>query len=227
MGKFRIIDSGLINYQDGINLQKKIVQERLCEKIPDVLILCEHYPVITLGCKSSGKDLLVSDQFLREKGVEIYKTERGGEATYHCIGQLICYPIFDLHNYDMDLHKFLRNIEEVIISTIFEIGIEGKRREGYTGVWVSDDSGFEKIAFIGIACRKWVTFHGFSLNIDCDLTPFSWIVPCGLEGVKITSVKNFHNGEADKGFTVNDIKPKVIENFRRIFEYEKEISALA
>ena len=239
MNELRVIDKGVINYEDCRNLQKKIVQKRLCGEISDALILCEHYPVITIGRKGKPEDLLVSKKFLKEKEVGVYRVERGGEATYHCPGQLVGYPIFDLQYYGADLHKFLRNIEEVIINTLNEIGIKGCRQEGYTGVWVCNNGKFEKIAFIGISALKWITFHGFSLNVDCNLTPFSWIVPCGLDGVRVTSVEEVvHpaiNESADKRasrpirqsnsggegnlciVSIENIKKKIVENFKRIF----------
>jgi lipoate-protein ligase B len=216
MKKIRIIDSGLINYRDGIKLQKKIVQQRLKGEVPDTLILCEHYPVITIGRKGKKSDLLVSEKFLKEKKVGVFEIERGGEATCHCPGQLAGYPIFDLQHHEMDLHKFLRNIEEVIVNTLDEIGVKSCRREGYTGVWIYNGGEFKKIAFIGICASKWVTFHGFSLNVDCDLTPFSWIVPCGLKGIQITSVKETVQ-RAACSVNMEDIKKKIIENFAKVF----------
>ncbi|OIN96143.1 lipoyl(octanoyl) transferase [Candidatus Desantisbacteria bacterium CG1_02_38_46] len=227
MNNCEVIDPGLTNYKEARDLQKKIVQERLCKKIPDTLILCEHYPVITLGRKGKRKDLLVSEEFLNKNGIEIYPVERGGEATYHGPGQLVGYPIFDLRYHGMDLHKFLRKIEEVIIRTLSEIGIESCRRKGWTGVWIYRNNEFEKIAFIGIGVSKWVTFHGFSLNVNCDLTPFSWIVPCGLKGAHVASVKKVMS--LVEHCSVREIKPKIIKNFRKVFDfdYEKKITRVA
>ena len=228
MNKCKVIDLGLSHYEEVRNLQEKIVEARLSKKIPDTLLLCEHYPAITLGRKKRKENLLVSDEFLKEKGIEIYQIERGGEATCHCPGQLVGYPIFDLRSHGMDLHNFLRKIEEVILNALSEIGIKGCKREGYTGVWFHNGSGFEKIAFIGIACRKWVSYHGFSLNIDCDLTPFSWIVPCGLEGVKITSVAECQSFRVSRN-NMEKIKEKIIENFEKVFEldYEEKVTTVA
>jgi len=220
LNKLKVIDLGLIEYQEAKKIQEEIVYRRLAGEIPDTLILCEHTPVITMGRKGKRKDILVPEEFLVQRGIKVYSVERGGETTYHSPGQIVGYPVFDLHSYGLDLHRFLRNIEEVIILSLSEIGIEGKRREGYTGVWIANRLELEKIAFIGISARRWITFHGFSLNIDCDLSPFSWIVPCGLKGVRVSSVKKILNGYASQDLTVESIKPKIIENFRRVFGME-------
>ncbi len=239
MNKLEIIDAGLIKYPEGINLQSEVWQKRLQEQIPDTFILCEHYPVITIGRKGGKEDLLVPEKSLNERGVEVYQVERGGDTTYHCPGQLVGYPIFDLQCHGMDLHKFLRNIEEVIINALTDTGIESCRRKGYTGVWVCNNGEFEKIAFIGISASRWITFHGFSLNVDCDLTPFSWIVPCGLKGVRVTSVKEVSECQSVKTvaagfslreFQIREIKKKIIENFTKVFNLkidEKEIAPVA
>jgi len=212
-----ISDLGLIDYQEAKKIQDKMVEDRLSDRIPDTLVLCEHKPVITIGRKGGEKDLLVPEEFLSRKKIRVYHAERGGEATYHCPGQLVGYPIFNLRFLDADLHRFLRNLEKIIINTLKETEIDAQRREGYTGVWVPAPDGPAKIAFIGISARKWVTYHGFSLNIDCDLAPFEWIVPCGIKGGRITSVSECQSvrvSESEK----EEIKQRIIKNFKKVFK---------
>jgi len=238
MKKIKILDLGLTDYLEAKRLQDELVNKRLSDEIPDTLVLCEHEPVITIGRKGGEKDLLVSEKFLSQKKIKVYHVERGGEATYHCPGQLVGYPIFNLKYIAMDLHGFLRDLEEVMINTLKETGISAERREGYTGVWVQAPGGPAKIAFIGISARKWVTYHGFSLNIDCDLAPFKWIVPCGIKDAKVTSIKACQRvpprkrwragivsptesedscGVLRTACQVKGIKEKIIENFEMVF----------
>jgi len=217
MAEINVIDLGLADYEKAKRVQDELIEERLSGKIPDTLVLCEHNPVITIGRKGGKEDLLVSEEFLRRKKIRVYHVERGGEATYHCPGQLVGYPIFNLRFLDTDLHRFLRKLEEIIINTLKETGVDAQRREGYTGVWVPAPDGPAKIAFIGISARRWVTYHGFSLNVDCDLTPFEWIVPCGIKDAKVTSIKACQRVNVST-CQIKTIKETIIDNFNRVFK---------
>jgi len=218
MKSLNIVDQGLINYTEGLRLQKQLVQDRIDKKINDTLVLCEHSPVITLGRKSGKDEFLVPKKFLSDKKIDIFEIERGGEATYHGPGQMIGYPIIGLLDTTADIHKFLRSIETTLLFSLKEIGLKPVLRKGLTGIWIKKQDNFEKLAFIGISAKKWVTYHGFSVNIDCDLQPFSWIIPCGMKGAKITSIKECLGA----GFTLKlkkEFKNKVIKNFKKIFHY--------
>ncbi len=178
-----IVSLGRTNYREVQSLQHSLVAARRAGLIDDVLLLTEHEPVITLGRSDEGNSLTVGRPALREGGIDLVECVRGGKATYHGPGQLVGYPIIDLRKQDIDLHHYLRLLEEVIIAALGDVGITAHRQKGMTGVWVEDD----KIASIGVAIRGWVTFHGFALNLTCDLEPFEWFVPCGLQDVKMTA----------------------------------------
>ena len=148
------------------------------------MLLLEHPPVITLGRTARREHLLADDDELRRRGIELHETGRGGEITYHGPGQLVGYPIVDLNCYGKDLHRYLRQLEEILIRTLADFGLSGAALPGKTGVWVEG----RKIASIGIAVRRWISYHGFAMNIDNDLTDFAAIIPCGLPGVTMTSM---------------------------------------
>src|SRR5206468_3310652 len=150
----------------------------------DVLLLLEHPPVVTLGRAAKEKHLVASPEFLSAKGVEVFETERGGDVTYHGPGQLVGYPIVDLKQHRQDLHWYLRKIEEALINALDDYGVPGERNSAYTGVWTRG----KKIASIGVHARDWVTWHGFALNVTTDLSYFDLIVPCGIDGVGMTSI---------------------------------------
>ncbi len=177
---------GLIDYLDGWNKQKEIVS-RLQENpdLPGVLVLCQHPTVITLGRNSSRENILFKPEFLEQMGVKLYDIERGGDVTIHNQGQLVGYPIFNLKHFKTDLHWFLRQIEQIIIELILKYEIVGGRVEGLTGVWIEDS---RKIAAIGLHCSRWITSHGFALNVSNNLNEFSYIVPCGIQDKEVTSI---------------------------------------
>lgn len=173
-----------ISYSDGVRLQHDLHQRCVSGLIPGALLLLEHDPVITIGVKqSSAANVLVSKETLRECGVELAETDRGGDVTYHGPGQLVGYPILRLRDVADDLHGYLRGLEQSIIDALAEFGLDGERN-GPAGVWV----GGRKICSIGVAVRKWVTYHGFALNVDPIMDHFSLINPCGLDSRRITSM---------------------------------------
>ena len=172
-------------YTEALELQRHIARDRISGAMPqDVLLLVEHPPVVTLGRASKEKHLIASPAFLAEKGVEVFEVERGGDVTFHGPGQLVGYPIIDLKRHRLDLHWYLRKIEEALINALGDLGIPAERNPNYTGVWTRG----RKIASIGVHARDWVTWHGFALNVTTDLSYFNLIVPCGIAGVTMTSI---------------------------------------
>ena len=179
------VDLGVIGYQECYSLQCRLVALRAAGEIEDTLLLLEHPPVITIGTAGGRDSMLVSPEALEKAGVEVIETNRGGNITYHGPGQLVGYPIIDLHSYDKDVHRILRNLEQTIIDSLVDFGISGEALPELTGVWVGGD----KICSIGLAVRKWVTYHGFSLNVEPDFSHWSMIHPCGLTGRRVTSIE--------------------------------------
>jgi lipoate-protein ligase B len=177
---------GRVPYAEALELQRTIARDRISGAIPhDVLLLLEHPPVVTLGRSAKEKHLTASPAFLESKGVEVFEAERGGDVTFHGPGQLVGYPIIDLKRHKQDLHWYLRQLEAVLIDMLDAFDIPGERNSGFTGVWTRG----KKIASIGVHARDWVTWHGFALNVNTDLSYFDLIVPCGIEGVVMTSVR--------------------------------------
>jgi lipoyl(octanoyl) transferase len=176
---------GRVSYTEALELQRTLARDRISGVIPqDVLLLVEHPPVVTLGRSSKGKHLLASPEFLASRGVELFEVERGGDVTFHGPGQLVGYPIMDLKRHRQDLHWYLRQLERSLIDVLGQYGISAEQNAGLTGVW----TGGRKIASIGVHARDWVTWHGFALNVTTDLSYFDLIVPCGIDGVRMTSM---------------------------------------
>jgi lipoyl(octanoyl) transferase len=173
-----------VEYGESCALQEELATLRAASRIPDTLLLLEHPPTITLGKRADANDILVDRRRLEALGVAVHETDRGGEITYHGPGQLVGYPICDLNDRERDLHRFLRDLEGALIELLAELGLEGRRFPLHTGVWV----GQRKIAAIGIKVRRWVTTHGFALNVDLDLSHFGLIVPCGIRDFGVTSL---------------------------------------
>jgi lipoate-protein ligase B len=173
-------------YEDVLQLQREVAQARLERRIDrDVLLLVEHPPVVTTGRSTDSAHLITDPEELARRGVALHDIERGGDVTYHGPGQLVGYPIYDLREHRQDLHWYLRQLEAALIAALGGLGIEAGRSEGLTGVW----TGGRKIASIGIHVKQWVTWHGFALNVTTDLSAFDLIVPCGIDGVTMTSVQ--------------------------------------
>ncbi|HXE58626.1 MAG TPA: lipoyl(octanoyl) transferase LipB [Gemmatimonadales bacterium] len=185
MGTLGVVDLGRRAYGQVLELQRRLAAHRAAGSLPhDLLLLVEHDPVVTLGRGTRETSLPIPPARLGDHGVEVFEIERGGDVTYHGPGQLVGYPIVDLSRLRPDLHWYLRELEGALIDGLGVLGIPARRRPGLTGVWVED----RKVASIGIHVKRWVTFHGFALNVVNDLRPFDLIVPCGIHGVTMTSV---------------------------------------
>ena len=181
-----VVGLGRMPYGEALALQRDLAQRRIAHEITrDMLLLVEHPPVITLGRGFKPEHLAMPREFLDARGVELFEIERGGDVTFHGPGQLVGYPIYDLSEHEQDVHWFLRQLEAALIAALAELGVEVRRNEGYTGVWI----GNRKIASIGIHVKRWVTWHGFALNVTTDLSYFDLIVPCGIAGVTMTTVQ--------------------------------------
>lgn len=190
-------------------LQKQLNRARREGIIPDVFIFLEHHPCYTVGRKGGLDHILVSDRFLEQEGIRVYESDRGGDITYHGPGQLVCYPILDLNERGRDVHRYAWNMEEAVIATLAAFGIQAHRKEEYPGVWVNN----AKIAAEGIAVQRWVTMHGVSLNVCPELEHFSFIVPCGITQLGVTSM------EAILGRNVElaEVRTEMRQQLSRIF----------
>jgi len=205
---------GRLSYEEGLSLQESLVQEKIGGSVTDHLLLLEHEPVYTMG---RTRD----ESSLREEitlPYPVHRTNRGGQATYHGPGQLVGYPVLDLGLFDRDLHAYLRFLEEVLITLLSRRGITAGRLEGKTGVWVSD----RKIASLGVGVRRWVSMHGFAINICGNMTPFNHITPCGLPGVSMTSLE----AEGGKDVSVESCAREVAKIFNELL-HQRESPAEA
>ncbi len=181
----RLIKTGLLDYQTAWDWQRELHEARMSGEIEDTLILTEHPHTYTIG-KAGGEEHLITDELtLKQEGITVFRIDRGGDITYHGPGQIVGYPILDLHNYYLDVHRFLRDLEEVIIQTLAEYRVRAGRVAGLTGVWVDS----AKIAAIGVKVSRWVTMHGFAFNVNTDLRYFGNIVPCGITDKPVTSME--------------------------------------
>ena len=205
-----LVHLGLIPYKVALSLQRRLAALRADGCIGDLLLLLQHTPVITLGRGGQRAHLLVEESTLAPRGIEFFEVERGGEITYHGPGQLIGYPIVDLTEHGRDLHRYLRQLEEVLIGTLGAFGIDAGRWNGRTGVWVRG----RKIGSIGIHVSRWVARHGFALNVDMDLAPFELIVPCGIKDAKTTSMAE----ELSHHLPMDQVTAVVAERFGAAFE---------
>ncbi len=224
------IDLGLIDYKKCWDYQEvlfaKILKTKSLNrnseeqlKTENYFIFCEHPNVYTLGKSGDEKNLLVSKQDLLKKNADFYKINRGGDITFHGPGQIVGYPIFDLDNFFTDIHKYLRLLEEAVILTLNEYGISCGRSKGETGVWVdAGKKNARKICALGVRTSRWVTMHGFALNVNTDLDYFNNIIPCGISNKKVTSIKN----ELDKQLKIEDVKKKLKCNLIRVFKISKD-----
>ncbi len=224
--KVRFEDLGLIDYKQCWEYQEKLFaeiverkrenrRENLNNVTPNYLLFCEHPHVYTLGKSGDKSNLLVNEESLKNRGATFYKINRGGDITYHGPGQIVGYPILDLDNFFTDIHKYLRLLEEAIILTLKEYGLEAERSEGETGVWF--DVGTpkaRKICAFGVKTSRWVTMHGFAFNVNSDLSYFENIIPCGIADKKVTSLKK----ELGKELDLEDVKKRVLIHVTKLFE---------
>lgn len=203
---------GTVGYGAALDLQRRLVAERQRDLVADQLLLLEHPPVITLGARADADNVLASPAALRRRGVEVHDARRGGDVTYHGPGQLVGYPIVLLKPDRCDVHRYVRDLEEVLIRAAADFGVRAARAPGLTGVWVGDD----KLAAIGVRLSRWVTSHGFALNVTTDLDDFALIRPCGLADRGVTSLRRLTGGEVS-GAAAAD---RVARRFAEVFERE-------
>lgn len=204
---------GRFGYADGLELQKTLETEVIAERRRDYLLLLEHPHVFTIGRRARENGVLASAEILKQIGAEVFEINRGGKVTYHGIGQLVGYPIINLSSYKEDVHLYVRNLEEVLIRTMRDFGIESFRIEGLTGVHTTEG----KIAAIGVHLKRWVTTHGFALNVNTDLSYFNWIIAC--EGEPVASMERLLGREID----LSEVEDKIIKNFAEVFEFENVV----
>ena len=203
---------GLVPYGQALELQRAVARDRIAGKIAeDVLLLVEHPPVVTKGRSSKEQHLLASAELLQARGVELFEVERGGDVTFHGPGQLVGYPIIDRKRHRLDLHWYLRQVEEALIRALGTFGIPAERNVGLTGVWTYG----RKIASIGVHARDWVTWHGFALNVSTDLDYFGLIVPCGIQAVTMTSVVR---EVGDRTVTMKQVEAAIVDAFGSVFD---------
>ncbi len=212
--RFEVRQLGVIDYQQALDLQRALVERRKSDEIADQLLLLEHPDVITLGVKtrSDRSHILESDASLAAQGVEVFETGRGGDVTYHGPGQLVGYPIIDLKPDRCDVHRYVRDLEETLIQAVAEFGISAGRIQGLTGIWV----GQEKLAAIGVRISRWVTSHGFALNVSTDLSRFGMIVPCGITDRGVTSMERL----LGRRVAMDEVAQAVIRGFATVFAAE-------
>ena len=201
---------GLIEYGDAYHLQKDLFQERLDGQITDTLLLLEHTPTITIGKSGKLENILVSPEQLTEDGVSLFFVDRGGDVTYHGPGQLVAYPIIDLRERGRDVHQYVHDLEEVVIRTLNDFGIEGCRDVTHAGVWVNG----EEVAAIGLSIRRWISMHGFAINVNPELNHFSLINPCGFSDRRATSIANL----VSRDVPMEAVIERLLAHFSEIFD---------
>ena len=211
MQEFKVLRLNVTEYKTALDIQLDLVEKRKNDLIPDTLILLQHPPTLTVGRRGNQQNLLVSEEYLTMKGIHFQEISRGGDITFHGPGQLVGYPIMDLKYLNKDVHVYLRLIEDFLIFFLKNYGINARRYKKVTGVW----TGRRKIASIGIGVKRWITYHGFALNINNDLSYFDIIIPCGLNNVQMTSMEK-ETGSAD--IDVYTIQDALIHNFARTFK---------
>ncbi len=203
-----VLNLGATPYRDAFELQRALAGAVSQGAIPDTILLLEHPPVITTGRRTEDGELHLPEG----ADVEIVETDRGGKSTYHAPGQLVCYPILDLNRHGRDVRRYCRDLEESVIGTLAPFGVEGRRLDGLTGVWAGDPP--RKIASIGVHVSRWVTTHGFALNVDLDPAPFSrWITACGLDEAEFTTL----TAELDRPVSVEEVRPKAVVALEEVF----------
>jgi lipoyl(octanoyl) transferase len=206
-----LLNLGVVDYHEAWALQRSLAAAVTQRAIPDTVLLLEHPPTVTLGRRTDEGELHVP----ADATVEIVETDRGGKSTFHGPGQLVCYPILDLHRFGKDVKKYCRDLEEAVIKTTALLGVETTRIDGLTGVWLERPP--RKIASIGVRIRRWVTTHGYALNVDLDPAPFTeWITACGLEDAQFTSLAR----EAGRSITVDEVRPAATAALAEVFGLE-------
>jgi len=209
--RIRVLDLGSRSYQETWDLQKRLQAQRIAGKIDDTLILVEHEPVYTIGKNADRSNLMEN----HPADIKVYQVERGGDITYHGPGQLVGYPILDLHGYQKSVGWYMRSLEEVLIKTLAEFGISAERRPRFTGVWIGE----EKIAALGVRLSRWVSMHGFALNVNTDLGYYAGIVPCGISQFGITTMRKILKREIN----IDEVRPVIIKIFSKVFNVDMEL----
>jgi lipoyl(octanoyl) transferase len=206
---------GLVPYADGLELQRRLVEDRKADRIPDTLLLLQHPHVVTIGVKKDGRaHILASPDRLAALGVNVFETGRGGDVTYHGPGQLVGYPIVDLNPDRRDVHRYVRDLEEVMIRVCADYGLTAGRVKGFSGAWIKRESGDEKIGAIGVRISRWITSHGFAFNVTTDVDFFNLIVPCGIADKGVTALSS-QLGQAPE---MRDVEDRFIRHFAAVFE---------
>jgi lipoate-protein ligase B len=219
MPKVWLVNLATVPYADALALQHRLVDARKRGALNDTLLLLEHPPTITLGRNAKDENVLVSREYLRQLGIAVFRVERGGDVTYHGPGQLVGYPILDLHNFRMDVGWFVRSMEEMLILALGDFGIRGKRIEKLIGVWVEQSSSAlpeAKLVQIGARIEQWVTYHGFALNVEPNLAHFDLIVPCGISDKAVSSMSRVLNRPVDPVA----VRERVAARFGEVFGVE-------
>lgn len=209
---------------ENLEIKKRNRERELGQREDDMegtkshFLLCAHEPVFTLGKSGAMENLLVNNEYLKEKGISFFKTNRGGDITFHGLGQIVGYPILDLERIKPDIVVYMRNLEEIIIRTLAEYGIQSERSSGETGVWIDTDIAHKarKICAMGVRTSRWITMHGFALNVNTDLTYFNMIVPCGIQHKQVTSMEK----ELGKKVPVEEVEEKIKRHFEEVFGVE-------
>lgn len=210
-----LLDLPCTPYQDALVIQRRIVERKIATGGPDVLILLEHPPTVTLGTRGRASHLLLPEDELAARGVAVYSTDRGGQATYHGPGQLVAYPVIDLKSFRLSARDYVRSLEETILQSLARFGVAGLRIEGKPGVWTGP---WEKIASIGVRIRRRIAFHGFSLNVSVPVDPGELIVSCGEPDIALVSL----NRVIDRSVSVDEAKKAVAESFSEVFKVTLE-----
>jgi len=210
---------GVVPYGDALQLQRSLVEERRAGRVPDLLLLLQHPPVITLGVKGDGgrSNIVATDARLAELGIEVAETGRGGDVTYHGPGQIVGYPVVDLKPDRCDVHRYVRDLEEMMIRVCADYGVAAGRIKGLTGAWV----GAEKIGAIGVRISRWITSHGFALNVQTNLQHFELIVPCGISDRGVTSLEK----ATGRSLTIGDVEDRLAGHFADVFGRVVEVTA--
>jgi len=210
---------GTVSYAEALAMQRALVEERRADRVPDLLILLQHPPVITLGVKGDGgrSNVVATPDRLAELGIAVEETGRGGDVTYHGPGQIVGYPILDLRPDRQDVHRYVRDLEDVMIRTCAGYGLEAGRIAGLTGAWLGVENGVaEKIGAIGVRISRWVTSHGFAFNVSTRLDHFQLIVPCGIADRGVTSLEK----ATGRTISIEEVEDRLIENFAAVFARE-------
>src|SRR5271156_5171885 len=213
---FWVLDQGLAPYGPACELQRQLVQARKARAIPDVLLLCEHPHVITLGRNGTRDHLQAGDALLGQMNVEFHTSDRGGDITYHGPGQIVGYPILDLTEHRRDIVWYVQQLEEVMVRASADFGIAARRVEGQHGVWIDTPDGEEKLGALGVHLSRWVTSHGFAYNVSTDLRYFDLIVPCGIADKRVTSLER----ALGRAVPMDQVRERLVEGFASIFARE-------